>query len=175
MNVEDVIQAYKDIDKEYRGTSRALLLVLMIITLGCSTLIYQSERYALTVIVTLLLTATLGILYESLKDSERKQRLKAWGTNYVQPYLNTLPTRKEGILEVGYDLPNKDTIVYLVLSSTKLKHPIKNYTCQYNLPEDSKPYVDFKYLEQDLPFKYKKGWYQTVIYLPKDNKPKHKS
>ena len=167
IHVEEVIKTYKRIEKDYTGKGRAFALVGVLVILGVITFIIPSERFTFTIVCTLLVYALIGVIYEWLQESERIKRLNFWVNDFVEPYINTLPTQSVGIISFYQTTQKEVTITYQLPNGDRIEQKLTPKEIKES-PTGTLPYVEFKFLDTSLPYKYRRGWYNSIIYVPTD-------
>lgn len=114
------------------------------------------------------------------EDPEYIKSLNTWKTEYVQPYLKTLPTEKKEIIYVKMDtslLLKESAIVYLnILERTPLVVSYKDdnevitkkdwFSLHMDLGKEGNPYITYQTVPKDLGHGLDAGIYNANVYLP---------
>ncbi|WP_025909292.1 hypothetical protein [Priestia flexa] len=170
------------------------LLVLAMSILGCCLFIGGMERFYVTVATIGFLMMPIsffGLLFmmdQSNIEENRlyEQAIKDWKDEYAAPYIESLPKQKSDIVYIkidpelshevkgsyswgtGYTYSKEVEMTPLTISfkGNGLETETNWYSTNMNLTEESKPYIEYNYLEQDLGHGVNKGRYNKEIYLP---------
>jgi hypothetical protein len=113
-------------------------------------------------------------------DNKEKSLRQEWVKKHAIPFIEELPTQK--IVVDKYFITNEESHSSFFTEKEDFKTMRIQGKNENGEPVDlilnvkiqpkkniQKPYVIYKKLKKDLPYKFKKGYYNAVLFVPKDN------
>jgi hypothetical protein len=180
MTWDEVVRAY---DKTVVFDDTTLLLIMfgILFFLTVSSFIVCQEfwlSFGVSAIITALLIAPLTFHFVDNKEKSLRQE---WVKKHAIPFIEELPTQK--IVVDKYFITNEESHSSFFTEKEDFKtmriqgkngngEPVDLILNVKIQPKKNiqKPYVIYKKLKKDLPYKFKKGYYNAVLFVPEDNR-----
>ncbi|MCW1929524.1 hypothetical protein [Bhargavaea beijingensis] len=191
-NIEDVIK----VQEEVSALSNAPLAIIagaiwIFITVAFIVFLFKEKKvlslkgWIYSFFFLVILFAVTGYLSYTIKEYNFSMNEKKWEKNYLNPYIESLPERKENIEDFSQVLnnDNKNTT-----KSIYIKKDIQPIVVEISLSKNidqkkmriqaivqkeqiDQAYITYKTIEKDISDKYTKDqYYETVLHIPSDYK-----
>jgi hypothetical protein len=177
MTWHEVMKAYENaVSKEGLIFTTVVICVCVSLAIFASFLI---ESFG-TAIIYLFVTAFLIALTLGYHDEKEKENRQEWVEQYAIPYIEHLPDKK--IIVDNYSITNKNNKVSFFTKKgdfeTITLHGKNEVGALVSMrinariqPKEhiQKPYLVYKELKKNMPYKFKKGYYNAILFIPKNN------
>lgn len=124
----------------------------------------------------------LGAITEDSNAKREAKQVEMWKKDVATPYVNSLPLKKKSLFKAEIDQsfssskenqtnrPSKLTPFILSYREGEKVLTVKGeYEVRTSLDGNEKPYVTYQDVSKDLGVDFKKGWYNGILYLPKED------
>jgi hypothetical protein len=174
----EVVNAYKE-TTILNDVTVCLLIIGVLVILFFISYIFSGD-YLFSIFGALVIMAVIGIVGTITMENEEKFLREKWVNEYAIPFIEGLPSQK--IIVDQYSLANEKSYSSFFTKKEDFKTVKIQGKDENGEPIDmvlnvkiqpkrniSKPYVLYKKLKKDLPYKFKKGYYNAILFVPKDN------